>query len=235
MDRLYGRPDYADEAAAMRETIRRQSWTGKWFCDNAVVQPDGSLKLSGHCTETCQYYAFFFRTATPETHRELWETLVRDFGPKRLASDRKTLRSHPEIWPSNAFVGNYLRLECLSRAGLVREILDETKEYFDYMAMRTGTLWEHDKTTASCNHGFASHVAVTMYRDVLGIRAVDFGGKSVVIRPPRGLDLDWCEGVMPLSSTQEARVSWRRVPKGEPEVSVVLPDGWTWTNRNKMR
>ena len=36
MDRMYGRPDLAAEARRVRETIRRQSWTGKWFCDNAV-------------------------------------------------------------------------------------------------------------------------------------------------------------------------------------------------------
>ena len=26
------------------------------------------------------------------------------------------------------------------------------------MAKETGTLWEHDKPEASCNHGFASHI-----------------------------------------------------------------------------
>ena len=28
------------------------------------------------------------------------------------------------------------------------------------MAQKTGTLWENDGDYASCNHGFASHVAV---------------------------------------------------------------------------
>ena len=226
MDRLYGRPDYAAEAAAMRETIRRQSWTGKWFCDNAVVQPDGSLKLSGHCTETCQYYAFFFRTATPKTHPELWRTLVRDFGPKCLADDKVTLKSHPEIWPSNAFIGNYLRLECLSREGLAKDILDETKDYFDYMAKRTGTLWEHDKTTASCNHGFASHVAITLYRDILGIRSVDSARRTVTVAAPEGLALDWCEGALPLSATETMTMSWRKGADGKPVVKLDLPKGW---------
>ena len=63
---------------------------------------------------------------------------------------------YPEIWPSNAFIGNYLRLKLLERAGCGRQILDETKGYFTYMAERTGTLWENDTTSASCNHGFAS-------------------------------------------------------------------------------
>ena len=81
--------------------------------------------------------------------------------------------SHPEIWPSNAFIGNYLRLECLAREGLVRNVLDETKGFFLYMAERTGTLWEMISPTASCDHGFASHAAVYLFRDLIGIKSVD--------------------------------------------------------------
>lgn len=36
--------------------------------------------------------------------------------------------------------------------------------YFDYMAIQTDTLWEHDSVQASCNHGFASHVLVWLDR-----------------------------------------------------------------------
>jgi alpha-L-rhamnosidase len=132
-------PELAAEAKKVRETVRRQSWTGRWFCDNAVRQPDGSLRLSGKCTETCQYYAFMFGTATPQLYPDLWRTLLEDFGPKRHET-----KKHPEIYFSNAFIGNYLRLELLSRARLDRQLLDETKGYFSYMAERTGTLWEHE-------------------------------------------------------------------------------------------
>ena len=165
VDRLYGRPDLAAEAARVRETVRRQSWTGEWFCDNAVRQEDGTLKLSGECTETCQYYAFFFRTATAESHPALWKRLVTEFGPDRYdPKDRKKLLRHKEIWPSNAFIGNYLRLELLSRAGLGEQVVKEIRGYFDYMATRTGTLWENDTPSASCCHGFASYVAVLLAR-----------------------------------------------------------------------
>ena len=213
MNRLYGMPELAAEAEKVRETIRRQSWTGKWFCDNAVRQADGALKLSGECTETCQYYAFFFRTATPKTHAALWKTLVEDFGPKRLAEDRKTLKSHPEIWPSNAFVGNYLRLECLAREGLAGNILDETKDFFLYMAERTGTLWEMISPTASCDHGFASHAAVYLFRDILGVKSVDAKMHKVAVEPPNDVDLEWAEGTLPISPTETVTVRWRRGEK----------------------
>ena len=208
LDRLYGMPELAAEAKCVRETVRKQSWTGRWFCDNAVRQPDGTLKLSGECTETCQYYAFFFKTATPETHPELWKTLIDEFGPKR-----KQTKRHPEIWPSNAFIGNYLRLELLSRAGLVKKILDETRGFFLYMAERTGTLWEFDSTYASCCHGFASHAAVYLYRDVLGVKSIDAKNRKVIVKPPADIDLDWCEGTLPVSQTETVTVRWARGEK----------------------
>ena len=160
--RLYKRPDLAIRAQRMRETIRLQSWNGQWFRDHALRLEDGTLQVQpDDITETCQYYAFFFKTATPESHPALWKTLLNDFGPKR-----KELGLWPEIWPSNAFMGNYLRLELLSCAGLHEQVLAESKGYFKKMADRTGTLWEHDEPKDSCCHGFASYATVLLERAV---------------------------------------------------------------------
>ena len=219
MDRLYSMPDLAKEAARVRETVRRQSWTGKWFCDNAVRQKDGSLKLSGECTETCQYYAFYFRTATPKSHPELWNTLVEDFGPKR-----KETGKHPEIWPSNAFIGNYLRLECLAREGLSAQILDETRDFFLYMANLTGTLWENIGTTRSCNHGFASHVAVSYCRDILGLRKIDYRNRVVEFAPPEELPIESVSMEIPVEGGT-IRAGWSR-KKGKIAREIKLPSGW---------
>lgn len=224
VDRLYGAPELAAEARKVRETVRRQSWTGKWFCDNAVRQSDGTLKLSGECTETCQYYAFFFRTATPATHPELWRTLVADFGPKR----RET-KKYPEIHFSNAFIGNYLRLECLARENLSAAILEETRGFFLYMAERTGTLWENVGTTASCNHGFASHAAVSYCRDVLGLRQIDRVGRTVRFEPPQGLALDSIAMELPVEGGI-IRAGWRR-QDGKLVEELRLPPLWTRAER----
>ena len=221
MDRLYGMPELAAEAARVRETIRRQSWTGKWFCDNAVRQKDGTLKLSGECTETCQYYAFFFKTATPKTYPELWKTLVEDFGPKR-----KETKLHPEIWPSNAFIGNYLRLECLAREGLSAKVLEETRGFFLYMAELTGTLWENIDTAASCNHGFASHAAVSYCRDVLGLRKIDRVRKTVEFRPPNDLSLGSIAMELPVEGGATLRAGWKKVD-GRIVEELRLPSGWS--------
>ena len=127
---------------------------GTFFCDNEVYQ-EGKLKLSGECSETCQYYAFFTGVATPETYPKLWEILTKQFGPKRVEQGL-----YPDIHPSNAFIGNYLRMMLLNKYGDQRQMLEEIKGYFLYMAEQTGTLWEHKQAEASCNHGFASYVAV---------------------------------------------------------------------------
>lgn len=153
MGRLYDDPALIRRAEEVREAIRKLSMTESgFFCDNAH-RIDGRLVLSGERTESCQYYAFFCDVATPETYPELWSILVRDFG-----YNRKETGLYPEIWPANAFIGNYLRLDLLNRYGYRAELYDNIKGYFTYMADLTGTLWENDGAYASCNHGFASHV-----------------------------------------------------------------------------
>ncbi len=163
---LYSDDALCAKAAALRETIREMSMTESgFFCDNAL-RVDGKLVLSGERTESCQYYAFFCDVATPESHPDLWRILVRDFG-----YDRHEKGLYPEIYPANAFIGNYLRLDLLDRYGLAVELYDNIKGYFTYMADRTGTLWEHSGDYASCNHGFASHVLYWM--DHLGLLGHD--------------------------------------------------------------
>ena len=219
MDRMYGRPDLAAEARRVRETIRRQSWNGKWFCDNAVRREDGTLKPTGNCTETCQYYMFMFGVATKESHPSLWNTLVTEFGP-----DRRETKKHPEIAFSNAFIGNLLRLVLLSHAGLDRQLLDETKGYFSYMAERTGTLWEYVSDWKSCNHGFASYAAALYVRSVLGVEKVNVREKTVVVRET-DVPLEHCEATFPVPGG-EVTYGWRKTDGGRKE-TFRAPRGWS--------
>ncbi len=160
MYELYGDEKHNQKAEKLKETIRQESKIGIFYCDNSVFR-GGELTLSGERTETCQYYAFFSGVATVEEDKELWQTLVDDFGPERKENGK-----WKEIYPSNAFIGNYLRLELLCKNGRYDKLEDNICGYFDYMASITGTLWEHKDIKASCNHGFASHVLVWL--DKLG-------------------------------------------------------------------
>ena len=154
-DELYGAPELAKRAQEMKEAIRRLGFNGEFFEDNGVRDGEGKLVRTGHTTETCQYYAFYFGTASREEYPALYEKLVNRFGPKRDPA-----KEYPEVYPSNAIVGNYLRLELLLRWGFRDRVLDECRDFFLGMAELTDTLWEHSRLSSSLNHGFASMAGV---------------------------------------------------------------------------
>lgn len=189
--RIYQRDDWHKKADGLRATINRQSFDGNYYRDHAKRLPDGKLDILTDRTEVCQYYAFFLGTATPESQPKLWKSLVEDFGPSR----RET-KAHPEIHPCNQLPGNMLRMEILSRYGETARIHDEAIGYWNMMAATTGTLWEHDKPEASCNHGFASHAAVVLRRDLLGLRNIDPQKKTVEFSMPEN-PLKECRGSFP--------------------------------------
>ena len=152
---LYDDPALAEKAAAMKAAIRELAWNGEFFEDNGVRDTSGKLVKTGHTTETCQYYAFYFDVITRGEYADLFERMLTKFGPKR---DAKTV--YPTVYPSNAIVGNYLRLELLLRFGYTDRVLQECRDFFSNMADLTGTLWEHSRLSCSLNHGFASMAAV---------------------------------------------------------------------------
>ena len=188
--RLYQDAALRREAASLRTTIQALAFDGEWFVDQLIREGPHLVRTSNR-TETCQYFAFYFDAATPRSHPGLWSRIESCLGPCRAKRD-----DVPDIHPANAFMGNYLRLELLSRHGRPQQILDEILPMFLPMAEQTGTLWEHMQPQASCNHGFASHLVRILYRDILGC-TVDPHLHQVTLRVP-ALTLDWCEGRLPL-------------------------------------
>ncbi len=215
--RIYGVPELTANAERIRETIRRQAFDGQFFVDNAVRR-DGKLQVTQNHSEVCQYFAFFFECATPQSHAELWNTLCQRFGP-----DRAQTKAFPEVHVANSFVGNMLRMELLSRGGRNQQILDESIAYLLYMAERTGTLWENVGAYASCNHGFASHIVHTLYRDVLGVHRVDHRARKVYLRFG-DLKLDWCEGRLPQPGG-EIRLRWWK-DGDQLRYTLTVPPGY---------
>ncbi len=216
--RLYDLPQFVEQAEALRKLIRQQSYDGQFFVDNAVLQ-DGKLVPSHNRTETCQYYAFYFDIASPQTYPQLWETLRSQFGPQRWKT-----KAYPDIPPSNAFMGNVLRQELLSRVGLTDQLIEEVIASLLYMAELTGTMWENSSDEASMNHAFESNVVTELYRDVLGLYHVDRVRKKVHLRFTN-LSLDWCVGRIP---TPEGFVSmrWWKSPDALT-YQVDVPAGYT--------
>jgi alpha-L-rhamnosidase len=199
--KLYGEEAWAKEADQIRATILKQSFDGAFFVDNALRKEKG-LEITKNKSEVCQYFAFFFDVATPKSHPALWGKLMDEFGPKRAEQGL-----YKKVHPANSFIGNMLRVELLSQAGHSQQILDESIDYLLYMAERNGTLWENDHAKASLNHGFASHIVHTLFRDVLGVYNVDPVKKHIEIHFAE-LELQECAGTVPVGE-EEVRLKWR--------------------------
>ena len=215
---MYDAPELIRQAEAVRDVVRRQSYDGAFFVDNAL-RKDNGLEVTRNRSEVCQYFAFYFDVATPESHPELWRKLRDEFGP-----DRAETKAHPEIHAANSFVGNMLRFELLSRYGRCQQILDESIDYLLYMAERTGTLWENVHANASCNHGFASHIVHTLYRDVLGLYEVDTVNKRIHLRFG-DVTLPHCEGAIPTPGGP-ITLEWR-IENGNLAYSLSAPDDYS--------
>lgn len=149
---LYDNREYIKKSERVKETVLKQSFNGRFFTDNAVRE-DGVLKNTGQMTEACQYYAFFLGIATPESHKELFETLIKDFGSSRNAE-----KTWKDIHPAAPFIGYFLRLDILAQNGMYKELAKNIDGYYYKMAEFTGTLWEHDQWRTSCNHGFSGYI-----------------------------------------------------------------------------
>ena len=201
--KLYGNDEWLKKSDEVREAVLRQSYNGEFFVDNAIREEDGELTITANTTEACQYYAFFFNVATPESHPGLWEKIVNDFGPNR---DDKV--AYPDVFRANAFIGNYLRMDILSRYNLQGQLISEIQDYFYAMADLTGTLWENMQSHASCNHGFASFIGYVLYRDVLGIKEIDYVNKNITVRFT-DLELEQCNGSIPVGN-EVIRLEWTR-------------------------
>ncbi len=136
------------------EAIRNLSYNGSFFADNAL-RKGGVLVPTDNISESCQYYAFFTGVADKERYPDLFQVLVDRFGAKR--NDKEV---YPNVFKSNAFIGNFLRLIMLKNNGQKALLEEECVGYFLNMAKLTGSLWEMDwPYGCSLNHGFASYVA----------------------------------------------------------------------------
>ena len=156
--KLYNNEEYIKKSEIIKENVIKFGFNGEFFTDNSL-RINGKLERTNNLTETCQYYAMFFGILTKEAYPELWDKMIEKFGPERDLD-----KVYPEISKSNAFIGNYLRLETLLKHGYKKEVLDNCESYFINMARKTGTLWEHMQDGASLDHGFASVVAYYIYK-----------------------------------------------------------------------
>ena len=208
---LYNDAALEKKADAVKRAVLEQSYNGTFFEDNAV-RKSGRLERTGNTTETCQYYAFYFGIADQNSHPQLFDTMF------NVVEPGKAEQLFPGLYKSNAFIGNYLRLDYLARMGRFGQVMDECMDYFLFMAERTGTLWENDSIVASLNHGFASLAAEWVVKAYTGYSHADAAAKVVYFTQPHAAaDVRMS---LPVSG------GYVKFNSRDGSTELTLPDGW---------
>ena len=184
--RLYGIPEFLEKAAKIDAEIKARAYDGKFFVDNLIRNEKGELVQSGLLTEVCQYYAFWFGCADKREYADLYAELMQNLGTSRAEGYM------PNVGVPNVMYGLYMRIDLLMRDNERQKVFDECIRLFEPMANRTGTLWEHNGISASCNHGFASYAAKWLIYALTGYDAINGGSAA-----KEGIGID-CEIALPL-------------------------------------
>lgn len=156
--KVYGIKGLKEKAEKVKDYLLKNAYVDGFFVDNLIRNEKGDIIPTENYTETCQYYMFFFKCADKHTHKELFDKMLNEYGK----SDSSVSGGNPvkkQLTPSNMIYGVYMRLELLMREQKRVELLNECVRYFYYMTQKTGTLWENNTASASCDHGFASYVS----------------------------------------------------------------------------
>lgn len=156
--KVYGIKGLKEKAEKVKDYLLKNAYVDGFFVDNLIRNEKGDIISTENYTETCQYYMFFFKCADKHSHKELFDKMLNEYGK----SDSSASGGNPvkkQLTPSNMIYGVYMRLELLMREQKRVELLNECVRYFYDMTQKTGTLWENNTASASCDHGFASYVS----------------------------------------------------------------------------
>ena len=156
--KVYGIKGLKEKAEKVKDYLLKNAYVDGFFVDNLIRNEKGDIIPTENYTETCQYYMFFFKCADKHTHKELFDKMLNEYG-KSDSSASGGNQVKKQLTPSNMIYGVYMRLELLMREQKRVELLNECVRYFYDMTQKTGTLWENNTASASCDHGFASYVS----------------------------------------------------------------------------
>ena len=186
---LYGLEEWNEKATRIRQTLSSLAVVHKNECNyyaDGLIPTEHGYVNNGKISEASLYYDLWLGLPDPGN---LWKVLKKEHGPCPASYP-----SNLFIGRSNVFIGMYLRMELLAQHKELTQLQNEMRHLFGYMIDHgPGTLWENLSDDASVDHGFASHAAVFLIRDVLGIGIPDETNKTVTICPKLG-NLSWVRG-----------------------------------------
>lgn len=141
---LYDDKELEKEYLNKFKTVNDLSFFDGFYHDHALRDENNKIQIQKNdISETCQYYALFFDMNDSDEFKEKMICHPNDFNLKRSA----------------VFIGKFLRYFYLLKENKKDILLEEIKNNFYSMAIKTKTIWEKDEPTASMNHGFASCLA----------------------------------------------------------------------------
>lgn len=155
IDHIFGDDSCRKEAEEIRKEAIKQSFNGEYFLDHSIRDVEGNRLLQQDASEACQYYAVLFGGIDIESavYAPLKRLILEVFSPERGENIR------PEIFPVNAFIGAYLRMDALLKMGKYQQLLSDIEGFFGHMSAKTETLWEYREwNKGSHDHGFAAYV-----------------------------------------------------------------------------
>ena len=219
--KILGVAEYEERAKKIKALVREMSYNGEYFADQAI-RVDGKLEVQKEYSETCQYYAIFFGAADNARDPEFIKTMMCDFGITR--DDTKV---HPNVYKSNMFIGNFIRLLILAKERYYEKLVEESKCFFAVMAKTTSSLWENRieredlkyHIRGSCCHGFASSVAKFLVEALTGYRGFDEAQK-IIYFSSFNLDIS-CEFKLPIGDNDYCLIENVR-----GKATVTLPKGY---------
>lgn len=169
------RNDLKNKALELNKKIIDFAFDGNFFHDNALRDKNNNLQLTDNISETCQYFAYYFGTISKNSFPELRNKLINSFGPNRNSNI-----VYKNVFKSNVFIGDYLRLSLLNDWGKCEQVFAESIDYFYKMSKLTGTLWEHDSSFASLNHAFASYIINLIIEANCGLKCIDNFNNNII-------------------------------------------------------
>ncbi|MDD7715539.1 MAG: hypothetical protein PUJ84_06515 [Mollicutes bacterium] len=206
-------PGLEEKSEKIKRFIREKGFNGTFFVDNLIRDETNKLIKNNRISETTQYYAFYFKTATVKEYSNLFNLLLNEFGPSR--DDKKI---YPDIFKSNVLIGDYFRMEILMEEGEYSKVYEESIDFYYSMAIETLTLWEKDSKTDSLNHGFTSYIANVVISLLTGIKDIDYKNKVISIAD-NGYSKDY-DIYIPL------RDEYLHIIQKDNKKEIELPEGY---------
>ena len=168
---------------------RHGFFTNGFIEDALCYSQSGKLRPKSIHSEAGSLTTLWAEGLDKSKHPQVCERVIHGCGPFKNPRNTAVMLAQ-----TNMFIGYCIRLDLLSKYGeyelMLREIL---KLSDDMLSVGPGTLWECFTEDSSRCHGFMSHIAFLLTKDILGLHPADEINKTIRIAP-HCCGLKWAKG-----------------------------------------